>query len=51
MWRFANLHEILRDCAEKAGKAPGGAAAHQRGLSTLHEAMREIAVAAKPSIT
>ncbi|OLP88390.1 Lysosomal aspartic protease [Symbiodinium microadriaticum] len=52
MQRFANLHEILRDSADKPGtctfqlEAAGAAvfATHTAGTTLLHEAMREIAV-------
>ncbi|CAE7425704.1 unnamed protein product, partial [Symbiodinium sp. KB8] len=52
MQRFANLHEILRDSADKAAtqapsrEAAGAAvfATHTAGTTLLHEAMREIAV-------
>eukprot|EP00434_Breviolum_minutum_P014097 symbB.v1.2.012430.t1/scaffold849.1/size158081/13 len=51
MQRFANLHEILRDAADKGGAAAAGYAAssavlgtHNAGVGLLHEGMREIAV-------
>ncbi|CAK8985499.1 Kelch-like protein 5 [Durusdinium trenchii] len=52
MQRFANLHEILRDAADKAGAAGAslvGApsavmATHTAGINLLHDGMREIAV-------
>ncbi|CAL1152765.1 unnamed protein product [Cladocopium goreaui] len=52
MQRFANLHEILRDAADKAGAAgtslvgspPAVLAIHNAGIGLLHEGMREIAV-------